>query len=181
MIKLIPPREVFEEMIESQFKYKNETFAIYTGRMPRSSLIQFFTFDHMENQNFTDQVFSSEMVYLKEDLRTHFEAFYVQSESCIYEMLNEFILQCHQHGFIEYLVSKHFNWPKKSKRDPRKVLTLYMLSAGFYIWLISISVAFVVFIIEHVVRYFSRTRKLPPKREVEVIYDTDDEEDSDSD
>lgn len=139
--------------------------------MPKSSVLQFLT--DMENQEFNNAVFSSDMVFLKQDLRTHFEAFHVRSGSYIHDVLNDFILQCHQHGFIEYFISRHFKLPKIDKRDTRKVLTMYMLSAGFYLWIISVVVACVVFVIEHIVRYFSRTIKLAAPRRSEVFCEVD--------
>jgi hypothetical protein len=118
-------------------------------------------------------VFSSEMVLLKDNLRTYFEVFFTQPESYILEVLNDFILQCHQHGFIDYFERKNFEQPRVEEKDPRKVLTLYMLSAGFYIWLGSVFVACVVFVAEHVVRYFTRTRYLN-RSGVEIYYELDD-------
>jgi hypothetical protein len=111
------------------------------------------------------------MVLLEDDLRTHHEVFVVRTESFILDILNEFILQCHQHGFIDYFERKNFKQPLFKEEDPRKVLTMYMLSAGFYIWLSSILVACVVFVAEHVVRYFTRTRDFGPR--VKVYYEFD--------
>lgn len=111
------------------------------------------------------------MVLLESNLRTHLEFFYVMPESYILEVLNDFILQCHQHGFFLHFESKYFESPIIETKDPRKILTFYMLSAGFYIWLMSVSVACVVFVYEHFVRYFTRTRYLRHRRKIEVYYD----------
>lgn len=102
----------------------------------------------------------------------HSEQIFVKPESYIYDIynvLNDFILQGHQHGFFKLFESIHFpHEPIVDVQDPRKVLTMSMLSAGFYSWLISIVVACLVFVAEHVVRYYTRTRHLG---EVEKFYD----------
>jgi hypothetical protein len=74
---------------------------------------------------------------------------------------------------ISLFESRNFLSPKVDKEDPRKVLTMYMLSAGFYIWLGSVLVACVVYVAEHVVRYFTRTRYLN-RSGVEIYYEFDD-------
>lgn len=63
------------------------------------------------------------------------------------EILEKFILESHQHGILEYLRHQTFRFEEMRFRfssDP-KVLTMYMLSAGFSLWLGSVFFAFIVF------------------------------------
>lgn len=156
-------------MILNQVDYRNETFAAWMGKIGQS--IYYGTLQEKE------QILSSAMSLLDEDYNVHYEYVLVKPESVIYEVLNEFILQCHQHGFMRHFESIYFPYPPIIEpEDPRRVLTMYMLSAGFYLWLITIAVACLVFVGEHVVRYYSRTRHLPPRSEVEIFYDELEEE-----
>lgn len=70
------------------------------------------------------------------------------------EKLEKFILEGHQHGF---LIPKQDEPEEKSSDEP-KVLTMKMLEAGFVLWLVSICLACIVFICEHIVRYNSNRR-----------------------
>lgn len=158
--------KIFIKFIDQQVEFKNQTRAFTTLRFPQSSVIEVAHYSYRELNNL---IFSNNMVFLDDNLKTHFEVFFVQPESCISEVLNEFILECHQHGFFSFFESKYFEKPQIDKRDPRTVLTFYMLSAGFYLWLISIALACVVFVAEHAVRYYTRTRHLGSR--VEIWYE----------
>lgn len=178
MILQIAPNENYAvDLMRRQYESRNQTFAIFTCRLPKSTILS--QIRSLSHKNFSSTVFSSDMVVLNEDLRTHHEVFIVRSESYIIDVLNDFILRCHQHGFFKYFESQYFETPEIIVEDARKILTFNMLSAGFYLWLISIVVACLVFIVEHVVRYFSRTRKLRklgPRVTVYKEYDCTDED-----
>lgn len=62
------------------------------------------------------------------------------------EYLDKLMLECHQHGL---LVPKSYPSAEKLTEEP-KVLTMHMLEAGFVIWLCSVCVACVIFIIEQI-------------------------------
>jgi hypothetical protein len=69
------------------------------------------------------------------------------------EVFEKFILEAHQHGIVEYFYRKIYNRFGKIKEDletETKVLTMYMLSAGFYVWLGTVGIACIVFIGEHI-------------------------------
>lgn len=91
-------------------------------------------------------------------------------EGSLYKLFEDFTLRCHQNGVISHIESMNFPPEIIQPKDPRKILTFYMLSAGFYLWLISVVVACLVFVGEHVVRYFSRTRHLKQKNMDELFY-----------
>lgn len=64
------------------------------------------------------------------------------------EILEKFILESHQHRILKYLHSQVycFNNIKEQLRSEPLVLSIYMLSAGFYVWLGSVGIACIVFI-----------------------------------
>lgn len=113
----------------------------------------------------------SGMTLINENIVMQSEFVLLKPGSYIKDVFNTFILQCQQHGFFEHLYLKHIHYQVIDEKDPNKVLTMYMLSAGFYLWLMSIAIACIVFVMEHVVRYFSRTRHLIVETNIEVYYD----------
>lgn len=75
------------------------------------------------------------------------------SRGYLSEILEKFLLEAHQHGIIEGVERKIYrfgNFNYKLESD-LQVLTMYMLSAGFYIWLGTVAIACVVFVGEHIV------------------------------
>lgn len=77
------------------------------------------------------------------------QSFYLQADSFVVEKFDDFILLCHEHGFINYVKSKWiFNSVKNHADDPPQVLDLFKLSAGFTIWIVSVFIACCVFIFE---------------------------------
>lgn len=123
------------------------------------------------DRNEREAIFSSEMYLLSDVLNAHYWYNMISpEEGSLYKVLNDFILRCHQYGFIKHIESNNYPAPIIQPKDPNVVLTLYILSAGFYLWLISIVVACFVFVGEHVVRYFSRTRHLSKRNMDELFY-----------
>lgn len=140
-------------MIDNQIVFGNQSFALWTGRMGKNVMFG--------NREAVQLLYESGVTLLSEDYNFKAEYFSVKPESFIFDVLNDFILLCHQHGIFKYFESINLpHVPVARIKDPRKVLTMYMLSAGLYLWLICIAIACLVFLIEHVVRYFSRTRHL---------------------
>jgi len=86
--------------------------------------------------------------------------------SFLYESMNNFILGMHQHGHIIHF--ERLKAPSKVQIDDPEpeVLTMFMLSAGFIVWLTTISFGFVAFVCEHIWRYFTVTRYLVPRSNV---------------
>lgn len=83
---------------------------------------------------------------------TSFISFLTFQRGHLGEILEKFILEAHQHGIIDYCYRQVYNSIdiEKLVESETKVLTVYMLSAGFYIWLASVAIACFVFICEHV-------------------------------
>lgn len=155
-----------ETMVKHQNEWRNQTFAFWTHRIGNLIL--------HGGKNFWRKVFANDtMRLLQDDYKVQFDHILVSPGSFIFEPLNDFILSCHQHGFTNYFQRAIFNKKFGSVvyEASRKVLTMDMLSAGFLLWLCCVGISFLVFIIEHCVRYFTRTRKLPYQPKVMKFYD----------
>jgi hypothetical protein len=138
--------------ILNHIRFDNDTFVIpYLRLFHKNSLVA--TND--------ESVYKDMHKYFKlfeEDYNLYFYSWSVGAQ--LYESFQKYILECHQHGIITYLNQKYFpTFLKPDEEEDPRVLTMYMLSAGFYLWLGSIVVACIVFIGEHVVRYFSKRRR----------------------
>lgn len=71
------------------------------------------------------------------------------------ENFEKFILEAHQHGLLVHFFSKVYNRfgsIKEAAQTEPEVLTMHMLSAGFYVWLATVGIACVVFIGELIKR-----------------------------
>lgn len=86
----------------------------------------------------------------EDSYETSFAPWYVNIYGVIYESLSKFILECHQHGFTEYFERKRLSYKNTLLKNEVKVLTLHILSAGFYVWLVSVVIACISFLGEHV-------------------------------
>lgn len=95
----------------------------------------------------------------EDNYETSFSPWLVKMHSKVYEPLSKFILECHQHGLTEYFTRKNDVNRIKVKKGP-KIHTMYMLSAGFYIWLGTVGVACFVFVIELVVNCLKNRRNV---------------------
>lgn len=79
--------------------------------------------------------------------------------SYLYEPLSSFISQIYEHGIYDYIERREiWHFEKPEDEDPRKVLTIEMLSAGFVIWLCCVLVSIIVFICELGSKKFSRCK-----------------------
>lgn len=83
---------------------------------------------------------------------------YINPRAIIFENMNEFIYQCHQHGFCQHfqsitIKSEH---KKLEKKQAPQVLTMGKLSAGFLVWIGSVLVACIIFLCEHVVFWWQK-------------------------
>lgn len=81
----------------------------------------------------------------------------------------KFIGELHQHGHIEHFknVAKIRDPPKPEDPGPQ-VLTMYILSAGFIVWLASISTAFIAFAGEHLWRCYKVTSHLKKRVRIKL-------------
>lgn len=73
------------------------------------------------------------------------------------EILEKFLLEAHQHGIIESIRRKFYqfgpNFKEEIVSDPEK-LSLYVLSAGFIVWLGTVGIACLIFLYEQIKFYF---------------------------
>jgi hypothetical protein len=83
----------------------------------------------------------------------------VQSNSYLQEILENFTLEILQHGLMTYFVSLYSFLDVKPPENGPQILTLYMLSAGFYVWLGTIYVACIVFVCEHCCKNLKITKE----------------------
>lgn len=88
-----------------------------------------------------------------DDLVSGLNTWYTTKNSVVHNSLNKFLLESHQHGIITHMNKKirgkvQDMYVPEEKRA--KVLTMSMLSASFYVWLASIGLACVVFVLEHI-------------------------------
>lgn len=82
--------------------------------------------------------------------------------SMFYDSLEKFVLEAHQHGHLNYFVSKYTLPPLPKPEDlGPQVLTMDMLSAGFIVWIFTVILAIISFVFEHIFYYFHNKRKLP--------------------
>lgn len=105
---------------------------------------------------------------IPEDFRWSFLSWHVLQNSFIYEPLEKFILNCHQHGIMAHLVDKLIPSLSEERKEGPKVLTTFMLSAGFYVWLTSVLIAIIVFILEHI--HFAIAKRMPAKGKVAPMF-----------
>lgn len=82
---------------------------------------------------------------------TTFTSFLMFYRGYVNEVFEKFILEAHQHGIIDYCYRKIYRYEidENQLESEAQVLTMYMLSVGFYIWLGSVIIACIVFILEH--------------------------------
>jgi hypothetical protein len=102
------------------------------------------------------------MKILNEDYEVNELVWFINKETQeVYENLERFILELHQHGIIKHFenVAEMNEIPKPPDPDPQ-VLTMHMLSAGFIVWLATVTISCVVFMVEHLVKYVTTMRSL---------------------
>lgn len=82
----------------------------------------------------------------------------------ITEYVEKFALEAHQHGHVNRFISLYElrEIPKPPEQGPQ-VLNMKKLSAGFIVWLGSVLVACMSFLIEHLIYYLTVTRKIKKK------------------
>jgi hypothetical protein len=139
----------------SSLRKFNTTFAFYEASdfekvgqlamITRSNWEQ-YDWDFYKAQK--ENIISSKMKIFKDDYMWVGSSWLVTPNSFLCEALERYILELHQHGIIQHfhdLVSS----PKvpESESDPQ-VLSMYILSAGFIVWIVTVAMACIVFIIE---------------------------------
>lgn len=98
------------------------------------------SFNNMQNG-----VSEQGIIILDDDYRWRPACWLIQPFSHIYEMVEEFILQCHQHGIVEHWQNILDTDKNEVIMDEPRKLTLEILSAGFILWLITVAISIIVF------------------------------------
>lgn len=76
------------------------------------------------------------------------------------DSLNDFLLQSEQHGFTQHFYDSQFEEvPSLPTSEKINQISTYALSAGFIIWLATVLIACIVFILEHIFAYYKRNQK----------------------
>lgn len=152
--------DLYYETIDDQFEYENLTFALTIGRERLT--------DTDENLIYAQ---SKSFRVLDDNYLTIFSPFYMRPNSFISEVLNSFIIKCHEHGLMQHIELNIFNKTSIDHAEqPPQVLDMHKLSAGFIIWLGSVMIACIVFFCEIIFKRFSFISK-----------DDDDDGDDDDD
>lgn len=87
---------------------------------------------------------------LKEKIITDYIGFVLHKESFIFDQMNRKVVQFVESGLAQKFMENYKRARKNGEEGGPKVLTLEHLNAGFYIWLVCVCTAVVVFLIEHV-------------------------------
>jgi hypothetical protein len=127
------------------------TFAMYFPRYVYETLWKYKKND----------LFYKRMKIFKENHKMILLNWKVDPYCLVHESLEKFVLEAHQHGHIQYHISKYTPLPSPKPPPPGpQVLTIYMLSAGFIVWLVTILAACLMFVFEHIYFYFKITTKI---------------------
>lgn len=100
------------------------------------------------------------MRLLKDDFISLPNNWLVDFNNHVFVPLEKFIQEAQQHGIIKHFenLMEHAQMPPDPEKEPN-VLTMFMLSAGFLVWLVTVIFACVIFICEHIIYYISIKRK----------------------
>lgn len=146
---LLKPTKNHLLYLRNQIQFKNDSFAMVIDRK---------VFDQTMAAKVKDFIAFNEVFRITDDnLGFRYWTWTVSSNSGIFLSLEKFILESHQHGIIRSFESKYETMKRKfTPQDDPKVLTMYTLSAGLYIWLGSVAIACITFVTEHVVFHIHR-------------------------
>jgi hypothetical protein len=146
------------ELANSHIKYENESFAILENKdaifVGAKKVVKFLDKRFAKQSSYVSKMFS-----VIETSKTYTVSWLAKRSSFLIEGLNKFLLEAEQHGFTDYLYNLSREIAEPSEPSEPKVLTMDILSAGFVVWIMSVSLACLVFISEHIV-YFIRNKKI---------------------
>lgn len=164
---MVISEHLYGEMLK-QNQFGNQTFAMLVAKIDE---IPWMIAD--DRDDFKD-AFSKLFFYSHDVYKLQHENVYVNPGSDFYKPLEELILKMHEHGLIHYLKILYLGrckLPKFERENENQVLTMYLLSAGFYLWLFMVLVSIIAFIAEHIYRYFTRRRNSSNVIIYELHYD----------
>lgn len=138
-----------DEQGEDLFKLSNyEFFAEIVDKKYLENLFNGSNYDEVDKNIRTFKMFEEIYQTSTTSLFTHYRGYFN-------EILNKFILEAHQHGILVYLKRRAYRFGDindQVESEP-KVLSMFMLSAGFYVWLATVALACIVFIGELIIFY----------------------------
>jgi hypothetical protein len=145
-------------LINSHIKYENESFAVLENR--DAILIEAKKVIKTSDKRYIKESLSvSKMFSVIETSKSYTLSWLAKRTSFFIESLNKFLLEAEQHGFTDYFYNQNREVVEPSEPSEPKVLTMDILSAGFTVWIVSVSIASLVFISEHIV-YFMKNKKI---------------------
>jgi hypothetical protein len=150
------------EFFDNQICYGNDTFAIEENKdliyIGNSKIHKNYDYrklgaDVSNNVNSYSKLFA-----VVEGTRSFSVSWMMKRSSFLIDSFNKFLMECEQHGIHEKTYNDRFyhNVPSASSEVDKKKLTLDVLSAGFTVWIFSVLIACIVFVIEHIVAFFTR-------------------------
>lgn len=130
-------------LIDAQEKFRNQTFALEIRRL-WSTKNKFMFSENVTLDRFLQEI---NMKVIDDDERSYYEQYPLIKHSFISEPLERLIMETQQHGIVDYLIRKNIREPLKARDDSDpKVLSMFMLSAGFIVWLLTVLIASIVFL-----------------------------------
>lgn len=134
------------EIRKNQIQFHNETFAELVNQNFLGALFNGTNFNEIE-----ENLQSFKMLH-EEPFQRSTMNFFTSSRGYLAEILEKFILEAQQHGILDYFHRRvyRFEKVKENIESETQVLSMYMLSAGFYVWLVTVALACFVFIGEHI-------------------------------
>lgn len=162
LIMLMNPEQVFDKCRNQQL-FWNDSFALLTSFIGDSqfdsclSAKQYGSVIVIQNNKMNQK--ESSMWVIPEVFRWNLFSWHIRRQSFIYEPLHHFILRCHQNGLIHHLIEEIIPKLSDPKQSETQKLTIYTLSAGFYIWLYTVLIAIIVFLMEQGIFYFSNRKR----------------------
>lgn len=97
----------------------------------------------------------------KDDYYFLTSCWFMDFQNFLYDDIEMLILQFHQHGIIKRYESFAKLPPIPPQEDQPQILTLYMLSAGFIVWCVTVLLACLTFIGEFTFYYVNKYLKRP--------------------
>lgn len=175
--------------MQDQYLYDNDTFAVICevnyqgpfkynhmkGRKLEKYLFDLCNYTTDQNllsdacKNIKDGTYLSESYKYMKSIRDEYTwgGHYISFKKfgCLYEPFEKFLLDIHQNGIFWMIHDRVMNDTAIPEHDdPRVVLTLEMLSAGFLVWLFCMSICCIVFACEIIIEKIE-----PLKKNCEIV------------
>jgi hypothetical protein len=152
----------FVEIKQNKFDHLSRPHNFNKGRFAMLYTRSDWDCNTRRSKKFCDQFKSmySKMEIFKDDYAWTTTSWGVHPNSLMYETLENFILELHQHGHLNRLISVYSHRENDHKHidSGPQILTMHILSAGFIVWIVTVFLSSISFICEHVFNYFFKLR-----------------------